>query len=121
VQKLDIKVNGTSLSPGVAPVPVVEGWKRIELPFTISGDSFQLDLVPSGTVYIDDIRILPFDGQMSSYVYDDTSLRLVAQLDESNFATFYEYDEEGTPIRVKKETERGVMTLKENRQSLITH
>jgi hypothetical protein len=121
VQKLDIKVNGVSLNPGANPVSVVEGWKRVEVPFTVSGSSFQLDLVPSGTVYIDDIRILPFDGQMKSYVYDDTNLRLVAQLDENNFATLYEYDEEGTPIRTKKETERGIMTIKENRQSLIKH
>jgi len=41
----------------------------------------------------------------------------MAQLDENNFATLFEYDDEGTPIRVKKETERGIMTLKENRQS----
>ena len=54
---------------------------------------------------------------MNSFVYDDRTMRLMAQLDENNFATFYEYDDEGTPIRVKKETERGVMTLKENRQS----
>jgi hypothetical protein len=44
-------------------------------------------------------------------------MRLVATLDENNFGVFYEYDEEGTPIRVKKETEKGVMTIKENRQS----
>ena len=75
-------------------------------------------LHPSGSnIYIDDIRIIPYNGQMNSYVYDNTTLRLMAQLDENNFATLYEYDEEGTPIRVKKETERGIMTLKENRQS----
>jgi hypothetical protein len=45
-------------------------------------------------------------------------MRVMAQLDENNFATLFEYDEEGTPIRVKKETERGILTVKENRQSL---
>jgi hypothetical protein len=30
---------------------------------------------------------------------------------------FYEYDQEGTLIRTKKETERGVVTITENRQS----
>jgi len=120
VQKLDIKLNGVSLNPGADAVPVVEGWKRVEVTFTVNG-SFQLDLVPSGTVYLDDIRIMPFDAQMNSYIYDDVNMRLTGQLDENNFATFYEYDAEGTPIRTKKETERGIMTIRENRKSLISH
>ena len=120
VQKLDVKINGVSLNPSVVAVPVVEGWKRLELAFTVSG-SFQLDLVPSGTVYIDDFRLLPFDGEMTSYVYDDTKLKLTAKLDENNFAYIYEYDDEGTPIRVKKETEKGIVTIRENRQSFIAH
>jgi hypothetical protein len=41
----------------------------------------------------------------------------MAELDENNFATFYEYDDEGSLVRVKKETERGIMTIKENRSS----
>jgi hypothetical protein len=97
------------------PVPVVEGWKLLTVPFT-SGAQFSLQLSGSN-IYIDDVRIFPNDANMSSYVYDDRTMRLMAQLDENNFATFYEYDDEGTPIRVKKETERGIMTLKENRQS----
>ena len=95
----------------------MEGWKKVELSFT-AGTNFQLELIPAGTKNIDDIRIFPFDGQMNSYVYDNRTMRLMAQLDENNFATLYEYDDEGTPVRVKKETEKGVMTLKENRQSL---
>jgi hypothetical protein len=51
------------------------------------------------------------------HVYDPISLKLVAELDENNYATFYEYDQEGTLIRTKKETERGVVTITENRQS----
>jgi hypothetical protein len=66
-------------------------------------------------VYIDDIRLHPFDGQMKSFVYDPSSQRLMAELDENNFGAFYEYDDEGTLIRVKKETERGIMTIKETR------
>ena len=37
--------------------------------------------------------------------------------DDENYATFYEYDEEGALVRIKKETERGVMTIREARQS----
>ena len=54
---------------------------------------------------------------MKSYVYDPINMRLVAELDERNYATMYEYDEEGKLVRVKKETERGIMTIKENRNN----
>jgi hypothetical protein len=100
--------------------PIVEGWKRIELPFLFNAPAtnFTIQLSSgSGTVYFDDIRIHPFDGQMKSFVYDPSSQRLMAELDENNFATFYEYDDEGILIRVKKETERGIMTIKETRSS----
>lgn len=101
--------------PATTITPVVEGWKRLEFKFK-AADEFNISLTGSG-ILIDDIRIFPNDGQMNSYVYDETNMRLMAQLDENNFATLYEYDDEGTLIRLKKETERGVMTLKENRQS----
>jgi hypothetical protein len=45
------------------------------------------------------------------------TLRLMAELDERNYAKLYEYDEEGKLIRVKKETEKGVMTIQENREN----
>jgi hypothetical protein len=54
---------------------------------------------------------------MKTYAYDNRSMRLWAEMDENNFATFYEYDDEGILIRVKKETEKGIMTVKENRST----
>ena len=74
----------------------------------------------SGTAAnFDDLRIHPFNAEMKSYVYDPVTMRLMAQLDENNYATFYEYDEEGILIRVKKETERGIKTIHETRSSLL--
>jgi len=111
-------INGASLIDGLSKWPIVEGWKRIEVPFLLSSSatSFNLQLQSGGgDVYIDDIRLHPFDGQMKSFAYDPSSQRLMAELDENNFAAFYEYDDEGTLIRVKKETERGIMTIKETR------
>lgn len=79
---------------------------------------FQVQFGTSGVpVYFDDIRIFPSDGSMKCYVYDPENLRFVAELDERHFATFYEYDNEGNLVRVKKETERGIKTLKETRQN----
>jgi hypothetical protein len=43
----------------------------------------------------------------------------MADLDENNFASFYEYDDDGTLIRVKKETERGIKTVRETRSAFL--
>jgi hypothetical protein len=117
---LDYGSGFTPDGPFLADGNVIEGWQRIEKEFTIptTTSSFKiiLDCV-SGDCFFDDIRIYPKIGSMKSYVYDPINLRLVAELDERNYATMYEYDEEGKLVRVKKETERGVMTIKENKNS----
>lgn len=109
-------VNGVSLVNNLAKWPVVDGWKRVEVPFVLNAlsTSFRLQFT-APNCFLDDVRINPFDGQMKSFAYDPSSQRLMAELDENNFATFYEYDDEGILVRVKKETERGVMTIKETR------
>lgn len=101
---------------------IIDGWQRIEGEFTIPAlaTDISIDLnctSPSGDCYFDDIRVFPTDGSMKSYVYDPVNMRLVAELDERNYATLYEYDEEGKLVRVKKETEKGIMTIKENRNN----
>ncbi|UPT68661.1 MAG: hypothetical protein M0D57_08580 [Sphingobacteriales bacterium JAD_PAG50586_3] len=99
----------------------IEKWVRVEGTFSVGATikKIVVEIVndTDGDCYYDDLRIHPYNGNMKSFVYDPVSLRLLAQLDENNYATFYEYDEEGTLIRVKKETERGIMTIQENRQS----
>tara|TARA_Y100001978_G_C23699139_1_gene439616 strand:- start:1654 stop:2679 length:1026 start_codon:yes stop_codon:yes gene_type:complete len=100
---------------------IIDGWQRIEevieVPLNATGIDIQLTVF-SGIGYFDDIRFYPVDGSMKSFVYDPETLRLMAELDERNYATLYEYDEEGVLIRVKKETEKGIMTLKENRNNI---
>lgn len=122
-----VPINLTVTGIDGSPVPVtlnckaiVEGWKLVE--GTINMNSLStagtVTIAINGSgIYIDDIRIHPYDALMKTYVYDDQTLRLMAELDENCFATFYEYDDEGSLIRVKKETERGIMTLKESRSS----
>ena len=114
---ITVLVNGSNMNLSTKKVPVVEGWKRVEVEFTQSSSStFTLNFNTGGnTMYVDDIRIHPYDAQLKSFAYDAVSLRLMAELDENNFSTFYEYDDEGILIRVKKETERGIMTIKESR------
>lgn len=111
---------------------IIDDWQRIIGEFTIPNDATKIhislvnkssDIVinegaPSATqslVYFDDIRVYPFNGNLKSFVYDAQNQRLVAELDENNYATFYDYDKEGGLIRVKKETEKGVYTIQETR------
>ncbi len=116
---VNVSVNGTTIVYGgiTKASAVVEGWKRVEATFTLPSGASQFDLnfSPGGTVYIDDLRIHPYEAQIKSYAYDVNSLRLMAEMDENNFASFYEYDDEGILIRVKKETEKGIMTIRESR------
>jgi uncharacterized repeat protein (TIGR01451 family) len=103
--------------------PIVDGWQRVWVRFTVPDDVnvLTIRLLNQGSVdtYFDDIRIHPFNSNMKSFVYDPSNQRLMAELDENNYATFYEYDEEGALIRVKKETERGVKTIQESRNNTV--
>ncbi len=103
---------------------IIDGWQKIDSVITIPSSAASISIalkVTSGEAYFDDIRFFPLDGSMMSYVYDPVNLRLMAELDERNYATFYEYDEEGKLIRIKKETEKGVMTIQENRDNILKY
>ncbi len=102
---------------------LLEGWQRYEAMVDIPANATSLSLIlqasDSATTYFDDIRIQPYNAEMKSYVYNAVNLRMMAELDENNYATFFEYDDDGTLIRVKKETERGIQTIKETRSALL--
>lgn len=98
---------------------IIDGWQHLEDTFKIPHTATQISIhLNSGaSSYFDDVRVYPYNGSMKSYVFDPLTLRLVAELDERNYATMYEYDEEGKLVRVKKETERGVMTIQESKSN----
>ena len=99
---------------------IIDGWQRIEKEVIVEEDgevNIQLVCGEGGNCLFDDIRFFPKDGSMITYVYDPITLRLMAELDERNYAKIYEYDEQGKLIRVKKETEMGIMTIQENREN----
>lgn len=118
---LEFGGTATVLGAFTASGQIIDGWQRIEQEFTVPSGATSIKIrleCSSDDCYFDDIRIHPFDGSMKTYVFDPVNLRLVAELDERNYATIYEYDEEGKLIRVKKETERGVMTIQESKSSI---
>lgn len=123
-----IDLNNTSIGNTTTLTPsgeIIDGWQLIvgviEIPSGYDDNyiSIELECLSNGGVdcYFDDIRFLPYNGNMKSFVYDEDTKKLMAELDENNYATFYEYDPEGGLIRVKKETEKGVFTIQETRSS----
>ncbi|WP_211075647.1 immunoglobulin domain-containing protein [Aquimarina sp. MMG016] len=104
---------------------IIDGWQQVSVDFRIPFEAVNMVIslesrLTNGAasnlnVYFDDIRMHPFDGNMKTFVYDPVTQRLQAELDENNYATYYEYDQEGGLIRVKKETERGIYTIQETR------
>jgi hypothetical protein len=116
------KADGTTIvsnSAGSFVTDPIEGWRLYEIVIpSINSDTREMTLQFHGgdadeTRFYDDVRIIPEDALAKSYVYHEKSLKLISELDENHFATFYDYDEAGNLIRVRKETERGVVTLKE--------
>ncbi|MBT2563804.1 hypothetical protein J7E50_21405 [Pedobacter sp. ISL-68] len=122
---INIKGDGSTLTPvDLKCKAIVEGWKLMEGTIytggsfgDIPGATLQLIVKSTNGVKLDDIRIHPKAAHLKSYAYDSRSFKLMAELDENAFATFYEYDDEGSLVRVKKETERGIATIKESRSS----
>lgn len=97
----------------------IDGWYKVEgkLDMSLLAPYLEVYLKMPAGYYVDDIRLYPDAGNMKSFAYDVSTMRLMAELDENNFATFYEYDQEGVLIRVKKESDRGILTVSENRKS----
>ncbi|UPK67461.1 hypothetical protein [Chitinophaga filiformis] len=116
--------DGNSVVLKIKPAgAIIDGWQRYEQVIDVPAGSskFSVVLLATGstTVFYDDIRIHPYNANMKSFIYDARNLRMMAELDENNYATFFEYDDDATLTRVKKETERGVKTIKETRSALI--
>lgn len=99
---------------------ILDGWQRIYGEFDVPENVTIAKLRFGGTqCYFDDLRIHPFNANMKSFVYDPVTLRLVAELDENNYPTYYEYDKAGNLSHVKKVTEKGVQTVKEVRAGTV--
>ncbi len=97
----------------------VDDWYNAEVVFDkATASSVTINLAFSSNRSFDDIRLQPFNSVLKTYVYHPQNFRLLAELDENNFATFYNYDEEGKLIQIKKETSRGIQTLQNNRTVL---
>ncbi len=113
---------GGAINPKLSLGPIIDQWQKVDY-------EFDTPLVPvafnlnfgfnnGGNGFLDDVRIQPFTSAITTYVYNPQTLWNVAELDNRNFATFYNYDEEGMLVQVKKETERGIVTIKSARSNV---
>jgi len=96
---------------------IIDKWQKLEFEFTASTNGTPISFTLPGNIYMDDLRIVPLDANMKVFVYDPITHKLMATLDENNYATIYEYDREGNLVRTKKETDRGIMTVSESRSA----
>ncbi|KAB1064893.1 hypothetical protein [Salibacter halophilus] len=107
---------------------VIDGWKQVNYTFSmLSSDKaedalLKISIDNSGSstdeYLIDDIRIHPYEANMNARVYDRYLNRPVAELDENNFAIFYNYNSKGQVSVIKRETENGIQTVSERNSSL---
>jgi hypothetical protein len=117
--KLNVKTTSSSVN-FKANGKIIDGWQRVEGVFEVkpADREIAIGFIALGkNVFFDDLRIFPFDGDMKNYVYHDVSLKLLSEIDANGFANFYEYNAAGELIRIKKETERGIMTIQESRSA----
>jgi hypothetical protein len=101
--------------------PVIDGWQRIDQRFVVPANTQRIAIAtqPGASVaYFDDIRVFPSTGNLETYVYDPQNYRLVARLDDNDFAEFYSYDDEGSLTKVSRETIAGIVTVREFRTSV---
>lgn len=126
---VSIDIDGSLIIPSaINRSNIIDGWQRIEIIFEVdaivsTGSDVNIQLLATNAdgVFYDDLRIHPFDSEMKSQVLDPVKQRISATLDSRNFATVYQYDENGTLVRIIQETERGKQTIKENRSGIVVN
>lgn len=136
---LKILVGNKNVISSISKGNVINGWQKIDVYFelnselTSNNNSIQFywgvdeaysdvdpdDIISNDVFYIDDIRIQPVGSKMIAAVFDPLTYRKMADLDENNFAVFYEYDSNGSLVRVKRETLKGIVTVNESLNNLI--
>lgn len=93
---------------------VINGWQKIEGTFTMPAGTrtqIQLGFHAAEEFNIDDIRVYPQNSAIQTYVYDPNNYKVRAVLDQNNYATVYQYDDEGNLFAIKKETVKGIKTI----------
>lgn len=95
----------------------VGNWILMNLEFTIpettslTNNILQVGLLnpatgSAGDAYFDDFTFHPVDAEVGGNVYDKRTNRIIATLDNENYATLYNYDAAGRVISIYKESKQ---------------
>ena len=117
--RIEILADGNAVATLKPEGNIIDGWQQINGQFDIPLGTKEVTVrlaTENGFAYFDDFRIHPYDAQMQAYVYNPFNLRHVATLDHNNYASFFQYNEEGEFTGTKKETSRGIISVKESRK-----
>jgi hypothetical protein len=124
---LTISYSGSATTETFTPTgQQIDGWQRVEGTFTIPATASAINVSLNNTsavggakAYFDDLRIHPLIAGMTTTVYDPETLLPMATHDGYNFTTYYGYDENLMPVRVRVETINGIQTISESEGSTI--
>lgn len=97
----------------------IDGWQLISL--TAPFDDDVIVKIEGGAElegFVDDLRVQPMHSNMSAYVYDYSNYRVLATLDDRNYATLYNYSVDGALYQTKRETKNGIYTIKSHSQNV---
>jgi hypothetical protein len=112
-------INSAGTTTTLAKVSnTIDGWVLYRANVTVNDNSQVTFTFPQGQYY-DDLRVFPSTSNVKTYVYHPFKTYLMAILDENDYATFYEYNNRNQLVRLKKETEKGVITITENIKNII--
>ncbi|MBF98205.1 MAG: hypothetical protein CMI36_04370 [Owenweeksia sp.] len=115
-------ISGGSTTSSTIEAKNIDGWDLHKLTFSapasLSSLTLRFNSISGGTSYMDDLRLYPSDGMLITYVYDRESFKVRAIIDQLNFAETYAYDEENNLVRINRETEQGVLTIRESRKHI---
>ena len=70
----------------------------------------------AGNVYLDDLRVRPFNTSMACTVHDGDDFKVLAELDDDHFARKYQYNRLNQQVRTQVETAGGWKTVSESVQ-----
>lgn len=118
------QIESTSGSSGaVTRIARSGNWSLWESIIYVATGPFTIKLSKTGAgndFLIDDFRIQPADAEMTCYVYDSRTLRVITIFDDQHFGLYYQYNDEGKLVRQQIETEKGLKTLKETQYNTPT-
>ena len=102
--------------------PIIAGWQRLEGQFTFPAGAKSISMALQcghEAAYFDDIRVVPTDAHLETFVYDPATMRIAARLDNNNYATLFDYQPDGSLKQSQRETPRGLLTEAEGRTHVL--